>query len=259
MNIQEYIQSGIIESYVMGMANAEEAKELDTMRAQYPEVEQAIRDFEKVLESTHRQHAVQPSSEIKKAVFRSLNIEQPVREKQSVGSKASIRYMAAASVILLALSGALNVYMYSKYQKLQSENNQLSIQQTQLFVTNDALQTKMRELDAGMRLITGDEMARIRLTGVQGKAGNEAIVYWNKNTREVYISVKKLPAPPPGTQYQLWALLDGKPIDAGVLNDCGTICKLNNIAKAQAFAITLEKAGGNPTPTLSQLYVMGNI
>jgi len=32
-----------------------------------------------------------------------------------------------------------------------------------------------------------------------------------------------------------------------------------SIADADAFAITLEKKGGSPTPTLNQLYVMGKI
>ncbi|WP_225974287.1 anti-sigma factor [Arachidicoccus ginsenosidivorans] len=29
--------------------------------------------------------------------------------------------------------------------------------------------------------------------------------------------------------------------------------------QVQAFAITLEKAGGNPTPTMDQMYVMGGV
>ena len=35
--------------------------------------------------------------------------------------------------------------------------------------------------------------------------------------------------------------------------------KMKNIPKAQAFAITLEKAGGSAAPTLEQLFVMGNV
>ncbi|WP_350340234.1 anti-sigma factor [Paraflavitalea speifideaquila] len=50
------------------------------------------------------------------------------------------------------------------------------------------------------------------------------------------------PAPAPaGRQYQLWALVDGKPVDAGMLDNCDGLCQLKNIQQAQAFAITLEK------------------
>jgi anti-sigma-K factor RskA len=48
-------------------------------------------------------------------------------------------------------------------------------------------------------------------------------------------------------------------VDAGVLGDCNGLCKLSNITKAQAFAITLEKKGGSPTPDLTQLHVLGKV
>ena len=69
-----------------------------------------------------------------------------------------------------------------------------------------------------------------------------------------------LPLAPSDKQYQLWAIVDGKPVDAGIIGDCnGGLCKLKNIPKASAFAITLEKKGGSPTPTLTAMFVMGAI
>jgi len=35
--------------------------------------------------------------------------------------------------------------------------------------------------------------------------------------------------------------------------------KMKNIAKAQAFAITLEKKGGSLSPNLQALYVLGKV
>ena len=64
---------------------------------------------------------------------------------------------------------------------------------------------------------------------------------------------------PSGKQYQLWAIVDGKPVDAGLITDCIGLCKMKRIDRAQAFAITLEKAGGSPTPTLTEMYVFGKI
>ena len=57
---------------------------------------------------------------------------------------------------------------------------------------------------------------------------------------------------PTGKQYQLWAIVDGKPVDAGVINNCIGLCKMKKIDHAEAFAITLEKEGGSPTPTLNR-------
>jgi len=100
----------------------------------------------------------------------------------------------------------------------------------------------------------------ITLAGVEQHPKLKAHVFWNTNTTDVYLSLENLPPAPEGMQYQLWAIVDGKPVDAGVfpLDHTDQITSMNQIPKAQAFAITLETKGGNPTPNLSQLYVMGN-
>ncbi len=58
---------------------------------------------------------------------------------------------------------------------------------------------------------------------------------------------------------QLWAIVEGKPVDAGMIDACSGLCKMKNISNASAFAITLEKRGGSPTPNLEQLQVIGNV
>jgi anti-sigma-K factor RskA len=104
-------------------------------------------------------------------------------------------------------------------------------------------------------------MLKVTLADVPGKQnGFMTTLFWEKSTKDVYILTNKLPPPSPGKQYQLWALVDGKPVDAGMLDlNCQGACKMKNIQKAQAFAITLEKKGGNPTPTMEQMFVMGKV
>ena len=71
-----------------------------------------------------------------------------------------------------------------------------------------------------------------------------------------------LPQPPKGMQYQLWVMQDGKPVDMGVLPNSiantPAMQKVNmSVTSGQAFAISLEKEGGSPTPTMQNIYVMG--
>ena len=65
MNVQDYIQSGIIESYVLGMANEKEATELLQLSHQYPEIQQAIDSFEISLEANAFNNAVAAPAGIK--------------------------------------------------------------------------------------------------------------------------------------------------------------------------------------------------
>ncbi|QHS55497.1 hypothetical protein GWR56_08070 [Mucilaginibacter sp. 14171R-50] len=58
--IQEYINSGILEAYVMGSASPEEVDELLHMKAEYPEVSAALHDLETDMERIARHMAVTP-------------------------------------------------------------------------------------------------------------------------------------------------------------------------------------------------------
>ena len=102
------------------------------------------------------------------------------------------------------------------------------------------------------------------MKGMEASPSSFATVYWDSTSKDVYLIVNNLPAPPSDKQYQLWALLDGQPIDIGMIENeffvsqKKLLLKMKNASNAQAFAITLEKKGGNPTPQ-GKIYVMGNL
>ena len=85
------------------------------------------------------------------------------------------------------------------------------------------------------------------------------MLYWDGATGDVYVNLNTMPAAPPGKQYQLWAIVDGKPVDAGMYDNNSSIAlhKMKTIPKAEMFAVTIENAGGSPTPTLDQMVVAG--
>ena len=86
-----------------------------------------------------------------------------------------------------------------------------------------------------------------------------ATVYWDKRSKDVYLHVNNMPAATTGKQYQLWALVDGTPVDAGVfdISSANPMIKMKNIPRAQGFAVTLEPTGGSIKPTPEQMYVLG--
>ena len=49
-DIQQYIESGILEAHVLGIASPEEQKEVEAMAAQHAEIREAINAFEYDLE-----------------------------------------------------------------------------------------------------------------------------------------------------------------------------------------------------------------
>ncbi|MEP7318023.1 MAG: anti-sigma factor, partial [Panacibacter sp.] len=168
------------------------------------------------------------------------------------------KYMAAASIILLVASAALNFYLYNNYQDTTSKYQALLTERNSLQANNDVFRTKLNDFEESMRIIENPDMRIVKLDPVAGKESNLATVYWNTKTKDVYIIPSKLAAVPAGKQYQLWAIVDGQPVDAGLIGDCTGVCKMTNTPKAQKFAITLEEKGGSPTPHLDQLFVISS-
>jgi len=262
MDIKEYIQSGIIEQYVLGLANPEEVAELQLLRNEYPELNEAISDFEKIFEETIRVNQVQPPSFIKASLEKQLFgdgqsgavvIENAfAAEVHKKSTSGFWKYLAAACLVLLIASTTLNFYFYSGYKKSQDQYEALLTERNTLQANNASYQQ-------GLKMFQDSAMKRVEMKGMPGKGQNVATVLWNQSSKDVYIYASNMQQVPAGKQYQLWAIVDGKPVDAGLITDCIGLCKMNRIDHAEAFAITLEKAGGSPTPTLTEMYVFGKI
>ena len=100
------------------------------------------------------------------------------------------------------------------------------------------------------------------LVGTEAYPELEALIFWDDARGDFYLVTNELPALGEDEQYQLWALDNGVPKDAGLVPSDfkdGGAYKLSNISSAQAFAITIEKKGGAKSPTLEKMVVFGTI
>ncbi|TDH23053.1 anti-sigma factor [Segetibacter sp. 3557_3] len=272
MDIRAYIQSGVIESYVLGIATDEEITEVNQLRLKYPEVQTAIDEFSHSLEHNAFHDAIMPPPSVKlnimntlagefnkskddRAIIVPLQDTSSQRLTQPPGYKVW-QFAAAASIILLLTSAAFNIYLFNRYSDTSERYQALLSDRNTLQANNQVMQTKLHDWQAAVRMMADSNMNMFKMPGIEGKQDNMAMLFWDGRSKDVYVMANKLPAPIPGKQYQLWALVDGKPVDAGVLDmECPGVCKMKNIQRAQGFAITLENAGGSPTPTMSQMLV----
>lgn len=282
MSIQEYISSGIIESYVLGLADPGERAEFERMSTAHPEVRQAREAFELSLEEYVMLNQVQPSAKVKSNIFSTIGLNRQQDSSQTLPDEnrkfpvlshsASEhvtrlarwqRFIAAAAVILLLLSTALNFYFYKKYRDYNERYDALVLSESRLASNNRILETRLLEYEKAVDGMKNPNMAIIQMPAIPTSPDPSSIttVYWDKVSKDVYLSISQLPVPANDQQYQLWAMVDGVPVDAGVfdIKEGPGMIKMKNIPRAQAFAITLEKKGGNAKPSLDKLYVMGKV
>ncbi len=143
------------------------------------------------------------------------------------------------------------IYFYC--QNVEKEREELKLKQIQL-------ENNAQKAIAQLETIAKPDTRYIVLQGMGIAQGKEASLFWNEAQGKAYLSAGSLPPPPPGKQYQLWSIADDIPYDAGLLlPGVANLQSMNEVTKAQAFAITLEIEGGSPTPTLDQMVAMGAI
>lgn len=260
MDIQQYISSGAIEAYVLGIASAEEVRELELLSEQYPEVAAALNDCRLTMESYARMHAQEAPGDLKQQIWRQI-AEEPAQKtvpdlQPNSAAPARRIYWApaamAASVGLLIGVTWMSIRSGSDKRRLQNEIAQLRAGQTQM-------QQEMNLYKEQLHLFSDPAMRNIPLAGVGVHTDNSATVLWDSRSGDVYLSLRAMPEAPKGKQYQLWAIVDGKPVDLGVFPKEGQLIvgRMKGIPKAEMFAITLEQEGGSPTPTLDQMFVAG--
>ena len=169
-----------------------------------------------------------------------------------VRSMNAWRYVAAASIILLAVS-AWWAYSTNK------TNNDLVNQVRELQTRADSSDAKAQRIVDEQKAKTNSEAIVVNLQGTQKAPRSSASVFWDSASANVYLAVQNMPQLPNDKQYQLWAIIDGVPKDLGVFDvkKDNFIVKMQGVKKAQAFAITIEKKGGSPTPTMDEMQVVG--
>ncbi|WP_209137269.1 MULTISPECIES: anti-sigma factor [Niastella] len=266
-----------MESYVLGLAEDSERTAFEQMCTLHAEVRAARDAFELSLEQQALSAAVAPPVTLRQNILQQLAAETvpesnsitPVVQMRPIRRSPvpmAMRYVAAAAVVLLVASAGLNIYYFNKYRDYSQRYDQLLAQQTELAKNNNAMQTRMGNYEQTIKGLTNPYMAKITMEGkdVPNNGSPDprslATVLWDTRSKDVYLMVNNLPMPETGKQYQLWAIVDNQPVDAGMLDMSygHMMVKMKNIPRAQLFAITLEQRGGSSTPK-GPMYVMGKV
>lgn len=283
MDSKEYIASGIIERYVLGSVSDQERREVDCMSLIYPELMEELLSIQFTIESYVESIAVQPPSGLKVAILEAIKgVEQEsivqkdfVQTESSTGSttkeaakivqmkpKPFLKWAAAAAIIPII---GLGVMYFGERNSRMDLTNQLAKVEAKIEASfTDSLSNLQNSLNQNKEyqaLILDESTKEVLLAGTDVSPESQARVFWSSEREEFCLISDKLPNPISGKQYQLWAIAGGVPVDLGVFNKSETCSNLQriNLENIQAFAVTLEKEGGSPTPTMEQMYVVGAI
>jgi anti-sigma-K factor RskA len=268
LEIKDIISSGLLELYATGLASAEEAAQVLQWLQQYPEVADELAAIEAGLALYAQGQVLPPSPSVKEKLFTRINdtgeqakvVAMPTSPAQDNTGKIAPfwKTAAAASVALLLGSAALNIIQYNKNAVVSTE-----LEQSRSLVSQ--LEGKNKEMDQYLERVRDKYSTPVSLAGLKATDAS-AKVFWMKNTGDVYVDPANLPEPPSGKQYELWAIVDGAPVNAGIIistkkGNTYNIQKMKSFGtvQVQAFAVSVEPQSTTPAVTPTEVYALGKM
>jgi len=270
--VKAYIESGILELYVLGQLSAQECNEVEAMAAKHAEIKAEILAIELAMESYAVENAITPSIDLENKILAQLSstttdkieVESkivPLYEGANDGKIKALRFALVACVALLVISVAALISVYNKLNSAHDQIASLSTQRDQFASTVSKLEFNKAGMENRIAMTETDEWATVKLAGVKNSPKAKMLVYWNKTNKNILINyaAMDLPKTDLAHEYQLWALVDGKPVSLGVFGENAkeAVKQMETIEKAQAFAVTIEPMGGSQNPTMEKMVVMG--
>jgi hypothetical protein len=265
LETESFIASGILERYFLGECSEFEIVLVEKMLQGNPTIQQEYLEIQQAFQTVAMENAIEPNDALQTHIWNAMNAESTsvvTLKPHSEKNQKSISWLAYAATFTLLFSvSSLAIYFFSELnisQKAMASNLQkVKDLNAQVLKTKDSL----NQIESKLNLIADPSTLKVTLAGVPTSKDAHAVIFWNQKQKQVILTGIELPKSPEEKQYQLWALVDGKPINAGVFNSSSNhdLISMKSIAKSQAFAITLEPKGGSPTPHLEALCVIGNV
>jgi anti-sigma-K factor RskA len=264
LNTSDYISSGILESYILDQLTEQERADVKLMAMTHPEIQAELIAIEKTLEQYAIDNAKEPASYLKDKIAAQLQFNEPVESTAALRKKVIPMFWLVAASIALLLSIGYNFFLYDELTNVENELVTSDVDKQYFAGQFEIQKNAYDDAKKHLAIIAQNGNKTVILKGLENAPNAIASIYWNQSSKEVYLNVSEIPMPPADKQYQLWAIVNGKPVDAGVFDltdniNTMVLQKMKPIADAQAFAITLEKKGGTKVPTLNAMYLLGNV
>jgi len=272
VNVEAYISSGILEAYVLGELSEQERLEVEKNLKLYPELRKELALIEETQEQLLMKTAIAPRPSVKQSLFAKIDsskqapkvVQLPPRVPRALGGEFNLgfwKFSVAASLTVALIASYLAYDYRDKWKKTESNLAELTAQNQQMANDYNTVNQRLDAIENDLRVTNNPDFNRIFMRGTANAPGALASVYWNEKTKEVYLSVQDLKKLSQENQYQLWAIIDGKPVDAGVFDSNFTgLLKMKEIGSGAAtFAVTIEPRGGRSAPSLETMQVAGNV
>ncbi|HEX4966480.1 MAG TPA: anti-sigma factor [Thermoanaerobaculia bacterium] len=245
----------LLPAYALGALDGEELRELEAhLDGGCPDCRRLLalwdRDLEALAEAVE---PVEPSATTRARILRLGATAPPARARQPLLPWLSL---AAAALLVAAVWGiAGQLRLRGELERLTMERDRLARQVTALDQQVTLARSAAERANQALQVLAAPGVQSVVLAGLGPATQAAGHTYVNPRRHDALFYAFDLPPLPRDKTYQLWFIAAGKPVSAGTfaVDARGTgslrVDQVADVASIQAWAVTVEPAGGVPQPT----------
>ena len=242
--IKIFLDSDLLEKYLLGTTDDQETLQVERYLALYPEVRETYNELQDNLETFVKLHAIKTPEGLKNKILARIKSE-------NAGRRKFIRYAIAASFAAVMFAGA-SYFLWNQNQNLQEEN---VIVNNKIELLKEDMRLELEDVRNQFIVLNNPQTRRYNVKGNKNAKELKAVAYINPVKKLSYINVKNLPHLPADQSFQMWAEVNGEMINLGIIDEFvgkEKLLALPYADKAVSY-ITIERKGGNATPTVDNV------
>ncbi|RCW90161.1 anti-sigma factor domain-containing protein [Winogradskyella arenosi] len=243
--VQTFLNSDLLQKYVIGETTSEETREAEHFISNYPEVAQAYETLQDNLEIITKAGATDIPKDILGDVLEVLEEQEAPKVIHLTQDRKTPWYSFAASAA--AVIFAVTSFMfYQKNQDLKNENNVVVDELFDLRSDIESNNYKLDELSRELLKLNNPDSKKYVINGNDRAKNLKTVAYINPVEKTSMIDVITLPQLPEEQQYQIWAELQDRMVNLGILDESDRKLKqIPYMEDALALSIKIGTKGVN--------------
>ena len=242
--LQSFLESGLLYKYIIGSASADEILEAEYFINAYPEAKKEYLRLQDNLEVLAKVDAIKAPQKILQNVLSEVNSTStkviPLRSKSRTPWYS---IAASAAAILFAVT---SFYFYNQNQILNNESLIVDAEIDDLRSDIELNNKKLDDLTRQLLKLNNPDSRKYLLSGNERAKNLKTVAYINPVEKTSMIDVVALPQLPEDRCYQIWAEVQDKMINLGILDESERkLQTIPYVEDALALSISIEPKGGS--------------
>lgn len=243
--LHNFLNSNLLNKYLVGDTSIEESKDVEHFISNYPEAAQAYEELQDNLEIVAKAGAVEAPNHILSNLLDTIEDTNDTEVIHLAQNRRTPWYSIAASAAAI-LFAVTSFILYQKNIQLNQENNIVVEEIFDLRSDIESNNSKLDQLSRELLKLNNPDARKYVINGNERAKNLKTVAYINPVEKTSMIDVITLPQLPEEQQYQIWAELQDRMVNLGILDESDRRLKqIPYMEDALALSIKIGTKGNN--------------